>query len=155
MKTCRRQFAVVLSALSLMGAACSGPGGPVPGGLKRNRPERMLIENRYDSELIQTCVSPEAMITRFIRELSDQGLTLRLEKPGRETAKLLFSAPLAEGYVQLEKQHEEGMRFTVKYEFRIKARRFPSTEEQEAEINRLTAYLQSVLAEAQLTAWKD
>ncbi|MDD2236604.1 MAG: hypothetical protein PHP44_05615 [Kiritimatiellae bacterium] len=160
MKTCCRQFAAILYALPLLGAACSGPGGPVVGGLQRNRPERMLIETRYDSEVIQTYVSPEAMITRLIHELSDQGLSLRIEKPGRQSAKLHFSNPQAEGYLQLEKQNEVGMQFTVKYEFRVKVRRFPSTEEQEAEINRLTAYLQSVLEEVRQpttnnATWKD
>lgn len=160
MKRFRRPLVPALPALLLLFAGCGTPQTPVRGGLQRNRPERMLIENRFASATITAHVSPEAMITRFIRELSERSLTLRLEKPAPKSARLLLFSPRAEGYVQLNKQQEIGMTFTVEYEYRIKIRRFPSTEEQEAEVNRLADYIQVVLTEAQRpptngAEWKD
>ena len=156
-----RHKAVWLAVLLLLPVACStGPVKPMAGGLRRGRPERVLLETRFNSGELVIQVSPEALITQFIRTLNDQGLTLSMEKPTEQSAKLLFSSPQAKGHLLLDKIREDGMTFTVEYEYRVNIVRFPATEAQEVEVNRLADFILSVFKTAQQpaeagTTWKD
>ncbi len=156
-----RRILVRLCLLPVMlMTACSGPGLPVVDGLRRGRPERVLLETRYGSDCIVSHISPKALITQLIRVWSDEGITLSLQKPSDQSAKVLFTSALASGYLRLDKKSEEGMLYFVEYEYRVKIARFPSTEAQEVEVNRLADFLHSVLKAAQRpaengTIWKD
>lgn len=152
--------AVHLGASLLLAAACSSPHTPMVGGLRHNRPERVLTETCYSSDRINSRVSPETLITQLIRSFDLQGYTVTIEKPSAQSVRLLFSSTLAKGHLQLTTLEANGMLFTLDYEYRVSIARFPATEAQEAAIQLVKTFIQSVLSTAGQTPtadtpWKD
>ncbi len=152
--------AVHLGASLLLAAACSSPHTPMLDGLRHNRPERVLTETCYVSDQMISRVSPETLITQLIRSFDLQGYTVTIEKPSARSVRLHFTSTLAKGHLQLTTLEEDGMLFTLDYEYRISIARFPATEAQEAAIQLVKTFIQSVLSAAGQTPtadtqWKD